>query len=314
MPRRQCLLTGLLLFATILALSSCKAATPTPEPTPQSIASEEILLTFELDGGIAGLCHELAIQRGGDYRLSSCRHADAYGQLAGQFLAQLQEWDATYAPFEISIADAPGSADSLSKRLVWRGSGREPTSEETRQEILNWMAELPVAELRAARAEQAVLQSAKAYLADTLGVDETEVSLTAYEATNWPDASLGCPQEGLSYAQVTTAGYSIHFTVADKDYDVHTNADGSSAVLCPKAAPDQAFTVYASPELLFSIAHPQDWVTAVLNESGRYVTISPDGDDPSLGLSVAALGDGYTADEAADLVAEYADSVSSRDS
>jgi hypothetical protein len=313
MPRRKWLLTGLLLLAIILVLCSCKAPTPTPVPTPEDVSSDEILMTFELDGGIAGLCHELAIQRGGGYRLSSCRHADTYGQLAGQFLAQLQEWDAAYAPFEVRVADAPGSADSLTKRLIWRGSGREPTSEETRQEILNWMTELPVADLRAARAEQGVLQSAKAYLAETTGFDEAEVSLTAYEAANWPDASLGCPQEGQSYAQVATAGYSVHFIVADKDYEVHTNADGSSAVLCLKAAPEEAFTVYSSPELLFSIAHPRGWATAVLNESGGNVTISPDRGDPSLGLSVTAVGDGYTADEAGELLADYRNSVSNQD-
>jgi len=313
MSGRKPLLKRVLLIVIVLALSSCRAPTPTPEPTPLAKTGDEVVITFQLEGGIAGLCYELAIQRDGDYHLSSCKHPDSYGVIGGHFLAQLLEWDGVYAPFEIRDEDAPGSPDALVRRLIWRGAGREPSGEETRQEILRWMSELPVEELRTAYAEEGVLQSARAYLAEILELEAEDVSLVAYEAASWPDTALGCPREGQSYAQVVTAGYKISFTVDEKEYYVHTNADGSSVVLCPKAAPEGSFAVYASPELLFSIAYPREW-SPTLSDADSQVVIAPEGDDASIGMSVSLLGGGYSAADAEDLlVGDYWDSVTSQD-
>ena len=52
----------------------------------------------------------------------------------------------------------------------------------------------------------------------------------------WSDASLGCPQEGFAYAQVITPGYKLLYSLGGADYAVHTNADGSHAVVCEDGA------------------------------------------------------------------------------
>ncbi|MCG2769880.1 MAG: hypothetical protein L6435_16110 [Anaerolineae bacterium] len=314
MLRRESLLISLLLIVVTLTLllSSCQNPTPTPEPTPtQGDGSDEIVITFRLEGGIAELCYELAIQHDGEYRLSSCKHAEAYGMLGGQFLEQLQEWDDLYAPFEVLVEDEPGNPKSLTRRLIWKGTGREPSSEETRQKMLSWIAELPIQDLRSAWAEMAALREANTYLANLLSIDGAQVTLISYEPDSWPDASLGCPQEGRTYAQVTTAGYSITFMVANRDYEVHTNADGSSTILCVKPAVEDAFTTYVSSQLSFSIAHPEHW-TPVFNERKREVVIAPEGGEDSLGIAVTLLGDGHTIGEARSLLDDYKSSLPSQ--
>ena len=39
------------------------------------------------------------------------------------------------------------------------------------------------------------------------------VRVYAFDETEWPDAGLGCPQPGKTYAQVTTPGYKITLTI-----------------------------------------------------------------------------------------------------
>jgi len=51
--------------------------------------------------------------------------------------------------------------------------------------------------------------------------------LTAIETVEWRNSALGCPVDGVVYAQVVTLGFSLAFDHDDASYDVHTNADGS---------------------------------------------------------------------------------------
>jgi len=48
-----------------------------------------------------------------------------------------------------------------------------------------------------------------------------DVKVKSIEAVDWPDASLGCPQPGMVYAQVITPGYKITLTAGGKDYVYH---------------------------------------------------------------------------------------------
>ena len=73
---------------------------------------------------------------------------------------------------------------------------------------------------------------ARKLLADELDVDERDSRLDSAEGMGWPDASLGCPQEGYAYAQVITPGYKLVFDLAGASHAVHTNADGSHMVIC----------------------------------------------------------------------------------
>ena len=74
--------------------------------------------------------------------------------------------------------------------------------------------------------------AARKLLAKELEVDEGDFHLTSAEGKRWSDASLGCPEEGMFYAQVLTSGYKLVFDQAGTSYAVHTTSDGSHMVVC----------------------------------------------------------------------------------
>jgi hypothetical protein len=74
-------------------------------------------------------------------------------------------------------------------------------------------------------------QTAKEDLSRKLGLSPEEISLVSVEAVPWPDASLGCPQPGMMYAQVITPGFSIVLEAAGQTYDYHAD-ERSLVVLC----------------------------------------------------------------------------------
>ena len=75
-------------------------------------------------------------------------------------------------------------------------------------------------------------------LAVELGVGAGELRLVAEERVTWPDASLGCPERGKLYAQVTTPGWRMRFARDDGTaYQVHTDAAANHWVLCEAGRP-----------------------------------------------------------------------------
>jgi len=76
------------------------------------------------------------------------------------------------------------------------------------------------------------LTAAVTYLAGELGVPLEAVTAISFEPVEWPDASLGCPQPGMMYAQVVTPGYRILLEVDGVQYEIHTDQAGGSVVTC----------------------------------------------------------------------------------
>lgn len=105
-----------------------------------------------------------------------------------------------------------------------------PTPEPAAPSVTPEVAEGP------AGAPEAVKAAARALLAKELGAAETAFALDSASGVTWSDASLGCPQEGFAYAQVLTPGYKLLFSHQGTAYPVHTNNDGSHAVICKDAA------------------------------------------------------------------------------
>ena len=70
------------------------------------------------------------------------------------------------------------------------------------------------------------------YLAGKLGVGANELTLVRSSAVEWSDASLGCPQPDMAYAQVVTPGYAITFEHQGESYAVHANGDASYMTSC----------------------------------------------------------------------------------
>lgn len=65
--------------------------------------------------------------------------------------------------------------------------------------------------------------AAREVLAERLSVSADMLALVSDHEVQWSDASLGCPQEGMMYAQVITPGHRITFSYEGDHYEVHTS-------------------------------------------------------------------------------------------
>ena len=68
-------------------------------------------------------------------------------------------------------------------------------------------------------------------LAERLGIPEDQIRVIDVKEVTWPDASLGCPQPGTAYAQVTTPGYQIVLEALGEQYPYHTDLE-AQLILC----------------------------------------------------------------------------------
>lgn len=79
---------------------------------------------------------------------------------------------------------------------------------------------------------QGLAAMASGFLADKLGVPAADLTLVSAQRTEWPDASLGCPQPNAAYAQAITPGYTLTFNHKGAAYDVHSNQDATRLTSC----------------------------------------------------------------------------------
>jgi hypothetical protein len=62
-------------------------------------------------------------------------------------------------------------------------------------------------------------------LAARLSVPVEQIQVREVRAVTWPDASLGCPQPGMMYAQVTQDGLLIRLSVGEEMYFYHSGSN-----------------------------------------------------------------------------------------
>jgi len=80
--------------------------------------------------------------------------------------------------------------------------------------------------------ESSLMEKAKQDLAKRLNIPADQISVRSMESVEWPDTSLGCPEEGKMYAQVVLPGYKILLEAKGKVYEYH--AGGKDVVFCKK--------------------------------------------------------------------------------
>lgn len=79
---------------------------------------------------------------------------------------------------------------------------------------------------------------AKDDLAQRLRIKVEEISTQSIVAKEWPDASLGCPREGMLYAQVITPGYLIILEARERVYDYRASLNWVSFCSSSEGAED----------------------------------------------------------------------------
>lgn len=116
-------------------------------------------------------------------------------------------------------------------------------------------------------AEPTAVTRAASFLARRLGLPFDQVAVVSFEAVEWPDTSLGCPQPGMAYAQVIVPGYRVLLEAAGSAYQVHTNSDGSEVVMCqsdeaqgdPAGAFQTLLTYFAREHPGFGLTQQGEW-------------------------------------------------------
>ena len=58
-----------------------------------------------------------------------------------------------------------------------------------------------------------------------------ELQVEHVEARDWPDSSLGCPEQGVTYDYVLTPGYLVIVSTRDQRLEYHTDTR-ATVVLC----------------------------------------------------------------------------------
>ena len=82
-----------------------------------------------------------------------------------------------------------------------------------------------------------------ALLVSDTGAPAAEFKLLSYTPADWPDASLGCPEPGKSYAQVVTPGWNVLIDRLGAEYEFHADRDGRIIVNCTALRAKAAGTV-----------------------------------------------------------------------
>lgn len=72
----------------------------------------------------------------------------------------------------------------------------------------------------------APVQAAVNDLATHLNIPAAQITVVHLEGVTWPDASLGCPQPGMAYAQVLVEGYKVILEALGHRYEYHTDMTG----------------------------------------------------------------------------------------
>lgn len=82
-----------------------------------------------------------------------------------------------------------------------------------------------------------VVDEARAALSGFLGVDPESVEVVKVEDMEWPTSALGCPAPDTAYLQVITPGYRVTLEAGGTTYQIHTDREGQTIVLCQNNRP-----------------------------------------------------------------------------
>ncbi len=79
---------------------------------------------------------------------------------------------------------------------------------------------------------QKLIDDARQDLMQRANVPASAITVKSAEPVEWRDTSLGCPIEGMMYAQVITPGYLIVLEANGQEYEYH--ASRTQIVYCEK--------------------------------------------------------------------------------
>lgn len=85
-----------------------------------------------------------------------------------------------------------------------------------------------------------MVDKARQHMAKKFAIPADQITVFSVQSMVWPDAGLGCPQQGISYAQVETPGYLILLEAGGQTYNYHTDT-AETISLCNTNSPGEIF-------------------------------------------------------------------------
>jgi hypothetical protein len=83
---------------------------------------------------------------------------------------------------------------------------------------------------------QVLTERAKEDLAQRLSISASEIKVRETKEVFWPDASLGCSQPDIQYAQIPIPGYLIMLVHAGNEFEYHASIRGDT-LYCENPTP-----------------------------------------------------------------------------
>lgn len=115
------------------------------------------------------------------------------------------------------------AADFLNEQVEVGGFLKEESGEPILE--MNWVGIFPQEK------DRQIAEEKLGVLAKFLEVEEEKIEVVSSEAVDWANSALGAPEPGKFYFQVITPGFKVIYRAEGRTYEVHTNQDGSQAVL-----------------------------------------------------------------------------------
>lgn len=149
-------------------------------------------------------------------------------------------WLAASCSTPVAVEPAPPGSTGALEEPAPTGEPREsatlePNPPTVERETVPSAPPTPTTEERDGEAGEAIPEELLAVIrrltAAQHAVAEDEIAVERVEAVEWPDASLGCPEPGVMYAQVVTPGYRVELSAGGETVWVHTDA-GRQVVVC----------------------------------------------------------------------------------
>ena len=89
---------------------------------------------------------------------------------------------------------------------------------------------------------EALIERAKADLAQRWSVQVAQIKAVETKAVVWPDTSLGCRQPGIAYTQILTPGYLVRLAYSGNEFEYHIDIHGN-IVYCENPSPPISGTI-----------------------------------------------------------------------
>lgn len=113
-------------------------------------------------------------------------------------------------------------------------------------------------------------EAAVALLAQTLNLPPDQITLVSAEAVLWPDGCLGVQRPGMMCTQAVVEGYRIVLAAGGKEYEVHTNQNGSAAVLATESSAASLIEGMLLRQLAENLALDESKITVVSSEAVEF--------------------------------------------